>query len=244
MAKRALSVKEVSQLKKLGTHRVDRNLYLQIKENGARSWLFRWKEDGRMRNKGLGAYRDVPLQEARDTADELRLQLRRGVDLFAERDEARRAKRIEASKNIPSFKWCAEQYIEAHEAEWRNEKHRAQWRSTLKNYVDPVFGSKPVSDVTRNDVLAVLEPIWRTKTETANRLRGRIQIVLDWAKAAGYREGSSSLRLIEARALLVGHNQSVSQTAFAVGYDSPTHFSRDYSRKFGCAPSQHMVRTP
>ncbi len=190
MARRALSPREVASLNEHGTYRVDRNLFLQIKPNGAKSWLYRRRVDGKDKVNGLGPLRDISVAEARARADEIRVSLRKGIDPFAQRQAEREAKKAETI-DIPTFKNACAQYIASMEAGWRSDKHRAQWSSTLKTYAEPVFGSKPVSDVTRNDVLKVLDPIWRTKPETASRLRGRIEKVLGWAKARGYRTGDN-----------------------------------------------------
>ncbi len=189
MARRALSAREVATLP-YGLHRVDRNLYLQVKPNGARSWLFRRRENGKDKFNGLGPLRDVPVPLAREQADRIRLQLRDGIDPFAERQATREALKAE-TVDVPTFKKACALYIASMEAGWRNDKHRAQWVSTLRMYAEPVFGSKPISEVTRADVLKVLNPIWREKPETASRLRGRIEKVLGWAKARGYRTGDN-----------------------------------------------------
>ena len=137
---------------------------------------------GRRRDMGLGGYPDVTLSGARDAARQARAKIREGVDPI----EEARAKRSElkASRaSALSFADCAGKYIRAHAPSWRNEKHAAQWTSTLETYAYPVMGSLLVRDVAVSHVLAVLEPIWTIKPETASRLRGRIEAVLDWAAA-------------------------------------------------------------
>jgi integrase len=168
-------------------------LYLQVREVGTKAWLFRFMLDGRARAMGLGPVNDVPLTEARELAQNCRRLLRDGVDPI----EARRAKRLqgrlEAAKAI-TFRECAEKLIASQEAAWRNSKHRQQWRNTLATYADPVLGGLSVAAVDTALVLKVIEPIWTKKPETAGRLRGRIEHVLDWAKAQEYRRGDNPAR--------------------------------------------------
>jgi integrase len=181
-------------MSRLGTHRVDENLFLQVRQDGTRSWAFRYSRGGRMRSLGLGSIRRVPYNDARQVATEYRLKLWRGVDPAEERREARAAAQAIARKDIPSFAWCAEQYISAMEASWRNAKHRAQWESTLRMYAGPVIGKKAVDEICVDDVLRIIEPIWLSKPETASRLRGRIEKVLGWAAAKRYRTGENPAR--------------------------------------------------
>ena len=168
-------------------------LWLQVTGAGAKSWIFRFTLRGRPREMGLGPLHTISLAEARLRVAECRRLCHDGVDPI----EARRARRaraaLEAAKGM-TFKDCAERLIASHEAAWKNEKHRAQWRSTLATYVHPTCGELSVAAVDTGLVLKVLEPIWTTKPETAGRVRGRIEAVLDWAKARGYREGENPAR--------------------------------------------------
>lgn len=166
------------------------NLWLQVSPAGTKSWVFRFTLAGRAREMGLGPVLDVSLAEARDRAQECRRLVREGVDPIEQRRE-RAASRKTA---VPSFATAAEAYIAAHGPKWRNEKHREQWRSTLTTYAAPVIGQMPVHMVETVHVLAILRPIWTEKTETARRLRQRIEAVLDWATVAGYRTGSNPAR--------------------------------------------------
>lgn len=191
MAKRALSTSQVDALKAVGNHWVAPSLYLQIRPQGSRSWLFRYERDGKTRWLGLGpagGVTPVKLTEARDGAERLRIVVRDGGDPVANK----RAKRAETKKvAVPTFAWCCAEYIAAHEASWRNDKHRAQWTSTLKLYAEPVAGKLAVDAVGVDEVLRILQPLWTTKPETASRLRGRIESVLGWAAAKGYRDGAN-----------------------------------------------------
>jgi integrase len=180
--RRALSSREVDALREVGMHWISDNLYLQIRDQGTRSWLFRYWVDGKPKVIGLGATRDVTLAEARDRADRLRIEIR----------EERKAERVAAvATAVPTFEECAREYINSHEASWKNDKHRAQWRSTLKTYAYPFIGKKPVNEIGIDEVLKVLKPIWTEKPPTAGNLRGRIDKVLGWATAMGYRSGDN-----------------------------------------------------
>jgi len=148
---------------------------------------------GRAREMGLGSVADVTLAEAREAAREARALVRQGVDPIAKRQAARAALRLDAAKAV-TFEECAERYIGSHAAGWRNPKHAAQWPSSLKTYVYPVFGSLPVQAIDTGLVMKAVEPLWVTKTETASRVRGRIESVLDWAAARGYRQGENPAR--------------------------------------------------
>jgi integrase len=142
---------------------------------------------------GLGPYPDVSLAEARQKAFDARRLLRDGVDPIEARRAARTAARLEEARSL-TFKDCAERYIVAHEAGWRNAKHRAQWRSTLKTYAFPVLGELSIAAIDTPLVMKRLEPIWEAKPETAGRMRGRIELVLDWAGASKYRTGDNPAR--------------------------------------------------
>jgi integrase len=168
-------------------------LYLIAGRNGARTWVFRYTRQGTAVELGLGASRAVPASEARPKAAELRAVLAAGGDPKQHREEQRQRQARQSAKAI-TFKTAAEQYIEANRTGWRNGKHAAQWTSTLATYVYPVFGTGPVGDVTASDVLKVLTPLWATKPETASRVRGRIEAVLDYAKVHGWREGENPAR--------------------------------------------------
>jgi integrase len=190
MAKRALSLPQINAIQAEGNHWVAPSLYLQIRPQGTRSWLFRYEKDGRTRWRGLGpaaGIGPVSLTDARYEAERLRVVVRNGGDPIAEK----KAKRAITKKEVPDFKWCAAEYVAAHENSWSNPKHAAQWTSTLKMYAEPVAGSLPVDAVGVDEVLRILKPIWTTKPETASRLRGRLEAVLGWAAAKGYRDGAN-----------------------------------------------------
>jgi len=179
------------------------NLYLRVvvgvkaqnkEPTVSKGWIFRFAIAGRTRDAGLGSYPTVSLARAREEAERCRRLVASGIDPIEARNEEREAALAAAAK-ATTFEQCAKTFVESHEAGWRNDKHRAQWTSTLKTYAYPVFGSLPVGAVDTTLVMKALEPIWVAKPETAGRVRGRIERILDWAKVRGYREGENPARL-------------------------------------------------
>ncbi|MEX3962690.1 tyrosine-type recombinase/integrase [Paraburkholderia sp. EG286B] len=167
------------------------NLYLLIGPGGTKSWVMRYTLAGRTREMGLGGLNDVSLGDARKRCAEARRQLLDGDDPLTLRRAMLREKR-NAQTQARTFKECAEAYVKAHEAGWRNAKHRAQWRSTLERYAYPVLGSLDVRSIDTSHVMRALEPHWLTKNETMSRLRGRIESILGWAAVHGYRPGGEN----------------------------------------------------
>jgi integrase len=163
-------------------------LYLRISPTGAKSWVFRFQLDGKRRDMGLGPYPDISLAEARRRATEHRNQRRDGIDPLDAKAARRRAQRLAIAKGR-TFRECAAEFIEKNRAGWRNAKHRQQWENTLETYVYPTLGELPVSAIDTGLVVQVLDPIWTQKPETASRVRGRIEAVLDAATVRGYRQG-------------------------------------------------------
>jgi len=168
-------------------------LYLRVTPEGARNWVLRYMLDRRPRWMGLGPLALYGLADARAKALDARRKRHDGIDPIDARRAERARQRLEAAKAI-TFKECAEAYINAHGAGWKSEKHAAQWPSTLKTYAYDVIGRLPVQAVDTALVLRVLEPIWRKKPETASRLRGRLESILDFAKARGYRDAENPAR--------------------------------------------------
>ena len=174
-------------------------LYLRVQSTGAKSWLFRSIVGGKARDIGLGPVagaKALSLAEARAEAKRLSVQVESGEVPEGKRTKARNAKaRAQAAMLArKSFRDAAETYMDRKEGGWKNEKHRQQWRNTLATYAYPLLGDLPVSDIDTQHVLAVLEPIWAAIPETANRLRGRIENVLDAAKVQGLRTGENPAR--------------------------------------------------
>jgi integrase len=185
-----LNALQVAKLSKPGYYPDGANLYLQVSATGSKSWIFRFTVAGKQREMGLGPLTAFTLAEARHRAQRQRQLLADGLDPLAIKRETQLQRRL-TDASVITFDAAAAAYIKSHAPGWKNAKHADQWRNTLATYAAPVFGSLPVSAVNTAQVLRVLEPIWATKTETASRLRGRIEKVLDWAKVQGYRTGDN-----------------------------------------------------
>ena len=155
-----------------------------------RSWVYRYRSVDKLRDYGLGSALDVSLKDARAAADKLRSLRREGLDPIAHKRTRQAAQKIADAKAI-TFRQAVETYIEANRAGWKNAKHGAQWTATLATYAYPIMGAVPVGEVTTDHVVEVLTPIWSTKNETASRVRGRIESVLDYAKVRGWRAGEN-----------------------------------------------------
>jgi Arm DNA-binding domain len=183
-----LSAVEVSKTKGPAVLHDGGGLYLRVSVTGAKSWVFRFQLDGKRRDMGLGPYPDTSLAEARAKATEHRKQRHDGIDPLDAKDAQRQAQRLSAAKGR-TFREVAEEFIGRNEAGWRNAKHRQQWRNTLATYLHPTLGELPVAAIDTGLVVQVLDPIWTEKPETASRVRGRIEAVLDTATVRGYREG-------------------------------------------------------
>ena len=164
-------------------------LYLRVAPSGARNWILRVVVGNRRRDMGLGGWPDVPLGEARDRARQARRKIDEGVDPI----EARKAAKT-VLRETPSFSECARRTIEAKRPEWKSAKHAEQWKNTLDTYARPVVGNMPVDQVELRHIVEILSPIWVEKTETATRLRARLEAVLAWAGASGFRKGENPAR--------------------------------------------------
>ncbi|MCV3239667.1 tyrosine-type recombinase/integrase [Mesorhizobium sp. ZC-5] len=188
-----LSALKVDKLAKPGLYADGLGLYLQVAKGGSKSWLFRFMLNGTARKMGLGSVNTVTLAMAREKATDCRRTLLDAVDPIEQRQQERLVKLAEAA-GIMTFKDAAGKYIKSHRAGWKNLKHADQWTATLETYVYPVFGHLGIGAVDVALVLKALEPIWTTKPETASRVRGRIEKVLDWAAARGLRKGENPAR--------------------------------------------------
>jgi len=195
---------------KPGRHADGEGLHLLVKRSGAQSWVYRFMLNGKARDIGLSRCpealeilqktggNDLTLAEAREVASIYRRKVKRqGIDPLTEREDAEKAaaaaKQAEQAAAV-TFEAMAEQFISMNEANWRNAKHRQQWRNTLKTYAYPIIGNMRVGDIETPHVLQILEPIWRSKSETAGRIRGRIEAILDAAKVREYRSGENPAR--------------------------------------------------
>jgi integrase len=171
-------------------------LYMQVSAFETKAWVYRFMIAGRARKMGLGPVSVKPndklitLAEARRMATDARNLVSRGIDPISERDARKAAVAVEKAKAL-TFKECAQGYIAAHQSGWKSNKHAAQWEATLETYAYPVIGSLPVQAIDTALVMKIVEPIWKTKTETACRVRGRIEKVLDRAKALKLRQGEN-----------------------------------------------------
>lgn len=184
----------IRNTKRAGMHCDGRGLYLKVTPAGTKSWIFRWRDKvtGKLRDKGLGPVVDVSLEEAREAAGVCRRQVREGGDPIGIVRDQIQAARLERAKRL-TFGECAERYIKAHRSGWRNAKHAEQWESTLATHA-ALLTDLPVAEVDTALVIKALEPIWETKTETATRVRQRIESVLDWATVRTYRAGDNPAR--------------------------------------------------
>ena len=191
----------VRHIKRPGRYCDGGNLYLQVRRSTSKkspdsvnkSWTFRYVRHDKQTWMGLGLYPDISLAEARELATQERKKLLRGIDPLTDKRARQRAPR-RAHDDMLSFADCAERYVESQAPGWSNPKHIEQWRSTLKNVAGPIIGHLPVNEIDTALVMRCIEPIWTTKTETASRLRGRIESVLDWATVRGYRGGDNPAR--------------------------------------------------
>lgn len=165
-------------------------LYLQVTGDGAKSWIYRFSLHGKAREMGLGSLSATSLADARAAAGKCRGLRQQGIDPINARKADRAQRALEAAKAL-TFKEAAAQYIASHRAGWKNPKHALLWQNTLATYAEPVIGAVSVQAIDTGLVLRVLEPIWRTKPETASRVRGRIEAILDWAKVHGLRQGEN-----------------------------------------------------
>jgi hypothetical protein len=192
-----LTQMQVSRLKEPGLHGDGAGLWLKVTEHGSKSWILRYTFEGRERWTGLGPYPIVSLADAREKALSVKKQVHQGTDPIQHKREVRALAEAEAEAeqaSIVTFDWCAEQYIAAHRGGWKNPKHADQWVNTLQTYASPVIGALAVEKVDTDLVMKVLQPIWTTKAETASRLRGRLQSVLDWAVVKNLRTGENPAR--------------------------------------------------
>lgn len=188
-----LTARQVQTQKVPGLFADGGGLYLQVAPTGAKTWIFRFQLAGRRRDMGLGSAGVYSLAEARQKAVDARRLVAEAIDPIEHRAGQAAAGALAAVKAM-TFRACADQYISSHRAGWRNPKHAAQWPATLSTYVYPSFGALPVQAVDVGLVMMAVEPIWATKPETAGRVRGRIESILDWATARGYRQGENPAR--------------------------------------------------
>lgn len=186
---------QVDKLKIEGIHSDGAGLSLKVTANGSKSWIYRYMLAGKAHWMGLGSYPDVSLAEAREKAADYRKLTRQNIDPLAEKRKETSVIRAAIAKYI-SFDKASEQFIDAHKAGWKNAKHIEQWTNTLATYASPVIGNVDVSLIDTGHIMRILEKdnFWNEKTETASRVRGRIESVLDWATVRKYRTGDNPAR--------------------------------------------------
>lgn len=187
---RILTAKQVEKETLPGYYFDGAGLYLQVAKGGSKSWILRYVLAAKAREMGLGSFVTFSLAEARVRATEQRQLIADGIDPIEAKQVRQRDTRL-AKANTISFDQASAAFIAANEAGWRSNKHGEQWRNTLATYASPIIGDLPVGAITTPLVLRILQPIWASKTETATRVRGRIEKVLDWAKVQGYRTGDN-----------------------------------------------------
>jgi integrase len=189
MASEKLTALKVAKTKARGLYGDGRNLYLRIARGGSKTWVFRYMVDGRAREMGLGPLNDVTLAKARDDARKARQQIRDDIDPIEARRAKRAALQVERAKAV-TFRECAEAYIAAHRGEWSNAKHVHQWNKTFlleAPYVPAAITALPVAAIDEAIVMKILRPLWEATPVTASRVRGRVEVVLDWATASKFR---------------------------------------------------------
>jgi integrase len=193
--RKELGALAVSQINRRGINFVGgvAGLGINVTQTGSRSWILRYQVAGVRKDMGLGGYPDITLAQAKEQARLARIKLAQGIDPVSHNRAARRKMVAEIAAAV-TFKDAAKRYIDSQESTWQNDKHVQQWRNTIESYATPKIGQLPVKDIVLTDVLSVLEPIWHTKTETASRLRGRVESIIDWAIAKGYRIESNPAR--------------------------------------------------
>ena len=190
------SAKSVEAIKEVGYHTCAKGLYLQVSKRGNKSWLFRYTSPitKKRREMGLGSLDFVSLAEARQLAVDNKRLVIDGKDPIEERKQSQLQKQLEQARNL-TFREVAEACIKSKSHEWKNAKHAQQWENTLKTYAFPIIGHLPISDITTDLILRILEPIWVTKAETASRVRQRLETIWDYGKARNYVEGENPARL-------------------------------------------------
>lgn len=190
---RVLTALKIKQSLKPGMYADGLGLYLKVRDGNAKSWIFRYRVGGKLRDMGLGPFHTVSLAQAREKAEVCRALRLKGLDPLEERRKEHQAQSTKPAE-VMTFQVCAEAYIAAHRAGWKNGKHAEQWATTLQTYAYPIFKNTPVAVIDDALVLKVIQPIWAPKTETASRIRGRIERILDWARVMKYRAGENPAR--------------------------------------------------
>lgn len=211
-------------------------LYLYVKSTGAKSWAFRYMLHGVDNWLGLGPYPEVTLAEARELAATNRKSIRAGINVAGEKQTTAATVRADRA-NAKTFDWCAAKYIEAHAPKWSNVKSKQQWENTLATYASPTIGTLDVAKIETAHILKILEPIWHAKAETASRVRGRLESILDWAAAHKHRSGENPARLKgHIDVLLPARNKVATVEHFpALPYEQASEFTTALRERKGIA---------
>ncbi len=188
-----LNALKVSRCADAGYYHDGGGLYLQVTPRNNKSWVFRYSRLGKAREMGLGPLRLVSLSDARLKRDDLKKVILSGLDPLSEKIKAEKLQVLIGLKKV-NFESCAAMYIEMHKNTWKNQKHHMQWLSTLKSYAFPTIGKMAVDEIETAHIVKIIEPIWMEKTETANRVRNRIELILNWSTVRGYRAGENPAR--------------------------------------------------
>lgn len=188
-----LSALEVSRLSDKGKYPVGRGIYLEISATGAKAWVLRITVGNKRRHIGLGSYPTISLALAREKALLMRDQINQGLDPVEQKKAVRSALKAQQAKEV-TFKQCALAYIDAHSDGWKNKRTHENWPRSFEMYAYPAIGGMLVRDIEQAHILQIIEPLWKEKTETAKRLRNRLEQVLDYATARHYRTGENPAR--------------------------------------------------
>jgi len=194
MAIHKLKQLQVEKSQAMGMMNDGGGLYLKVRNSSSKNWIYRYTLQGKTVDMGLGSYPTISLAQARKDVEQWRKIKSQGLDPKHERDKERRELELKRNETKRTFEECAIQYIDTHRAEWTNKKHIQQWENTLNTYVYPVMGDITVDEVNVQLVMAALKPIWNIKVETATRVRQRIENILDWASAHGFRSNDNPAR--------------------------------------------------
>ena len=227
---------DIDKITAQGMHLIEGGLYLQVTGPDSRSWIFRYQHQGKPRWLGLGSARTghVTLAQARNARDDARALIRKGVDPVQHRKDVKVQVRV-AERSSVTFRERAEQYLQAHESSWENAKHREQWRATLRSYVYPALANIPAMMVTAGHIVDLLRPIWAEKPETARRIRGRIESILDYAADpddSAYRNPAAMTAQLLKRLPKVNVQRSNHP---ALPYDEAPAFMAELHRRDGAA---------
>ena len=236
MIKNKLTARTVETKKIAGYYSDGGNLYLRVSKNLTKTWAFYYKKEGKRTEMGLGSVNYMSLEQARNKADELRKQLMNGIIPLSEKQRQAQENKLLRAKFM-TFQQCADAYINAHRAGWKNPKHIQQWQNTLSQYAFPIFGDLDVKSIDTVLITKCLEPIWLTKNETAGRVRGRIESILDWATVHEYREGVNPARWRGHLDKLLAKPSKVQKTEHhkALPYNDITNFIDQLKNQEGIA---------